>query len=300
MVTPKTSDPHGWRTEGRDLMQGLASGAIVGIPLLYTMEMWFHGMKLSEWHLVGVLVATLLANIVFSLLSGFRESTTLSGAVMDSVTAVGIALLFSALVLWLVGQLHADEGLADALGKVIIEAAVVSIGISFANNQVRNRSRTGEDDEEQDKGDDSKEEKKPSPEEAGERQKKKDLQEAGAALAGSTLFALNIAPTEEVVMIASQLDPLRLLALLVAGVVFCYLILFASEFKEHEVHVPSLFQHPVSETILTCAISLTVAAILLLMVGERAALTDPMTTIGCIVVLGLPAIIGGAAGRLIT
>ena len=277
-------------------MQGLASGAIVGIPLLYTMEMWFHGMTLSEWHLVGVLVATLLANIVFSLLSGFRESTTLSGAVMDSVTAVGIALLFSALVLWLVGQLHAEEGLADALGKVIIEAAVVSIGISFANNQVRNRSRTGEDD----KDEDPEEEKKQSPEEAGEKQKKKDLQEAGAALAGSTLFALNIAPTEEVVMIASQLEPLRQLALLVAGVVFCYLILFASEFKEHEVHVPSLFQHPVSETILTCAISLAVATILLLMVGERAALSDPMTAVGCIVALGLPAIIGGAAGRLIT
>ena len=101
-------------------------------------------------------------------------------------------------------------------------------------------------------------------------------------------------------MIASQLEPLRQLALLGAGVVFCYLILFAAEFKEHEVHVPSLFQHPVSETILTCAISLAVAAVLLLMVGERSALSDPMTAMGCIVVLGLPAIVGGAAGRLIT
>jgi hypothetical protein len=36
--------PAGWRQEGRDLMAAVAGGAIVGMPLLYTMEMWYHGM----------------------------------------------------------------------------------------------------------------------------------------------------------------------------------------------------------------------------------------------------------------
>ena len=54
-------------------MAAVAGGAIVGMPLLYTMEMWFHGMTLSEIHLLILLGVILIMNFGFSLVSGFRH-----------------------------------------------------------------------------------------------------------------------------------------------------------------------------------------------------------------------------------
>ena len=52
-------------------------------------------------------------------------------------------------------------------------------------------------------------------------------------------------------------------------------ILFASGFEEHRVHVKSLFQNPWAETALTCAVSLVVTYCLLLLVGQREAMSEP-------------------------
>src|SRR5687768_17865544 len=109
-------DRFGWRQEGQDLLRGIAGGAIVGMPLLYTMEMWWHGMVLSEWHLLGLLAAILLVNTLFSFFVGLREEYTLPGALCDAVTASGIAILLSSLVLWLIGELSGGTGPVERAG----------------------------------------------------------------------------------------------------------------------------------------------------------------------------------------
>jgi uncharacterized membrane protein len=121
----------------------------------------------------------------------------------------------------------------------------------------------------------------------------------GATIAGAVVFALNIAPTEEVMLIATQSGPWRLLLMLATGVVLCYIILFASGFEEHRVHVKSILQHPWAETTMNCAAALLVAAGLLVLLGQREHLRDPATFVGATVTLGLPAMVGGAAGRLV-
>jgi putative integral membrane protein (TIGR02587 family) len=267
------------------------------MPLLYTMEMWQHGMSFSEQHLLMLLGATLLVNFVFSYLSGFREECSLSGAAMESITAVGIAIIFSACILTLVGEIGLSMSLPEMIGKVLVEAAAVSVGISFASAQVDGRSRTGANNGEGDvSGPPGQNERELTP---SDRQLRADLREFAAALAGSTVFALNVAPTEEITVIAGRLAPTQLLVLLGTAILLCYVILFASEFREHRVHEKTLFQHPVSETILTCAVSLVVATALLSFMGERSLLAHPSTFIAGVVTLGLPAMIGGAAGRLI-
>lgn len=268
-------------------MRGVAAGAIVGMPLLYTMEMWWHGLTLSPWHLIGLLGGTLVVTFLFSLLSGMREGNSPLIAGMDAVTSLGIGLVFSAVVLLLIGEIGGGQSAASALGKIVIEAAPVSIGVAFANAQFSG-SRTGETDGEQ-----------APPEDPERAQLQADLQDAAATLAGSTVFAFNIAPTEEVLKIASRLLPLQLLLLLGAALVLCYIILFASGLEQHRVHVKGLFQHPVAETAMNGAISLGVAFLLLLVVGQREALASPGIAVASVVVLGLPAIVGGAAGRLI-
>ncbi len=292
MSDSSTDDPHGWRKEARDLLRAVAGGSIVGMPLLYTMEMWAHGMTLSESHLLLLLAATLLVNFVFCYLSGFRVECSVMGAAMESVTSVGIAIVLSAVILALIGEVDLSMSRVAVFGKIMLQAAPVSIGIAFASPQMEGRSRTGED---------SGSEKPASGPELSpsDHQLQVDLREFAAALAGSTVFALNLAPTEEITLIAGRLSPLQLLAILGFTGLLCYVILFASEFREHRVHVESLVQHPVAETILTCGISLAVAAALLYLLGERSSLAHPATFAASVATLGLPAIIGGAAGRLI-
>jgi len=279
-------------------MRGVAGGAIVGMPLLYTMEVWWHGMTLSEWHLLALLGTILFTNLLFSLLSGFRESYSLQDALLEAVTSVGIGIVFSTIVLWLIGELSYDVAPAEIAGKVLIEAMVVSVGVSFANSQLSGKSRTGND-----KGGNGEagEEKQPdgTQDDPERLQLKEDLVDIAATLAGSTVFALNIAPTEEVLMIASRLSPWQQLALLGASLLLCYIILFASGLDESPVHVGSVFQHPLAETVMACALSLIVAAGLLALLGQREVMSNPATAVAAVVTLGLPAIVGGAAGRII-
>lgn len=289
-----SEDPHGWRKEWRDLLRAIAGGSIVGMPLLYTMEMWEHGVTSSAWHLLTLLAAMLAVNLVFCYLSGFRKESSIAGAGRESITAVGIALCYSAAVLCLVGEVDFSKSAAGIPGKVLVEAAAVSIGISFASAQMQGKSRTG-----QGGGEDSSHDKSEQAMSPGDWQLRADLREFAAALVGSTVFALNIAPTEEITLISSRLAPLQLLAVLGFSLVLCYVILFASEFREHKVHVQSLAQHPFSETLLTCATSLVVAVGLLLLLGDRSIVNDPATFAASAVALGLPAIVGGAAGRLL-
>jgi putative integral membrane protein (TIGR02587 family) len=290
-------DPGGWRHEGRDLLRAIAGGSLVGLPLLYTMEMWERGMAASAWHLLVLLAATLVVNFVFCLLSGFRLERGIGEAAIEAITGVGIAIMYSVGILWLLGELEPPLHIVEMIGKVLLETAAVSIGISFATAQMEGKSRTGEpQDEGAGKGEMERRQSQLSP---GDRQLRADLRDFAAALAGATLFALNIAPTEEITLIASRLSPMRILAVLGVSILLCYIILFAAEFRDHPVYEPGAFQNPFAETLLTCAVSLVVAAGLLALMGSPSILTQPSTAVASVVVLGLPAIVGGAAGRLI-
>lgn len=287
----RDADRWGWKKEWRDLMSAIAGGAIVGMPLLFTMEMWSHGAALSEWHLLAILGCILVLNFGFDLLSGFREEYSLTGAMSESITSVGIGIVLSAMILSLIGELHRDLAPAEWAGKILVEALVVSVGVSFANSQIRKKSRTGDDEE-----NDSSDEK---PADAEKRQLTEDLRDVGATLAGATVFALNIAPTEEILLIASRISGWQQLGILGFSIVLCHIILFASGLDDAPVHVDSLFQKPWAETLVACALSLLVACGLLLLLGQSATTASLPTLAAATVTLGLPAIVGGAAGRII-
>jgi putative integral membrane protein (TIGR02587 family) len=293
------SDPYGFRRERKDLLRAVAGGSIVGMPLLYTMEMWYRGATLSPWHQLAVLGAILVVNFGFCLVSGFRHDRGVGEAVMEAFTSVGIALLYSTAILWLIGTIAPQTSLAESVGKILLEASAVSLGVSFAEAHFRGKSRTGEDEDTDDekRGTD---EPRPSPAQLERMQLHADLVDVGATVVGSTIFALNIAPTEEVLLIAARLGPVQLLALLAATVALCYVILYASGFENQPVHVQGVFQSAWAETLMTVAVSLLAGLGLMLLIGQREIMSDHAPIVAATVVLGLPATVGGAAGRLIT
>ena len=143
--TARDPDPHGWREEGKDLCRAVAAGSIVGMPLLYTMEMWWHGMTLSSPHLLLLLAVTLVTNFAFSLFSGFRPQYSIGEAAGEAVSAVALGLLYSIAVLWLIGEItFTGAATSDVLGRVLVQTAPVSLGIAFANIQVRDKAQGNE------------------------------------------------------------------------------------------------------------------------------------------------------------
>jgi len=278
------------------MLRAIAAGSIVGMPLLYTMEMWWRGTTVTEWHLLALLGGSLVVNFLFSLVSGFRPRYSVGEAASESVTAVALGMLYSLAILWLIGEVTVGQALSDVLGRVLVETAPVSLGISFANYQVRNRSRDG------DNPDDA------NGVAAGDRhdhdperlQLRQDLTDLSATVGGATLFAYNVAPTEEILVIATRTSPLHQLLIVGVSLVLCYMILFAAGFKKRKVFVPSPFQSPLAETVMAYAVSLIMALLLLLMVGVPEATSSFSLTVSMVVALGLPAVVGASAGRLIT
>jgi putative integral membrane protein (TIGR02587 family) len=281
----------GVRRELRDLLVAITGGAIVGMPLLYTMEMWLHGALFGPRQQLGLLLGILLVNLLFSIVSGFRHEYGVASALLESVTAVGIGLVFSALILWLVGEISEQTAWGEITGKVLLQTSAVSIGVSVADAHVRGKRRDGSEEEESER---------PPPRQAELEswQLRQDIRDISATLMGAVLFSINIGPTEEVLLIAGRLTPAQLASVVLASLLLCYVILYASGIKEHPVHIPSLVQSPPAETILTYALSLGVALTLLWVLGEPETMGSVNSLVAATVVLGLPTAVGGAAGRI--
>jgi putative integral membrane protein (TIGR02587 family) len=289
------ADVWGFRREGRDLLVAITGGAIVGMPLLYTMEMWLHGTLLGPAQQLGLLFGALLVNLLFSVVSGFRHEYGLSSAALESVSAFGIGLVFSAAILWLVGEVGPGDPPSEILGKVLLQTVPVSIGVSVADAHVRGKRRDGSEEG----GDGENGKREPPPRAQRESwQTRQDIRDITATLTGAVLFSINIGPTEEVILIAGRLSPVHLLAVVLASLALCYVILYASGIKDHPVHIPSLVQSPPAETVITYAASLGVALALLWVLGEPEAIGSLNTLVAATVVLGLPTAVGGAAGRI--
>jgi uncharacterized membrane protein len=91
----------------------------------------------------------------------------------------------------------------------------------------------------------------------------------------------------------------HLLALIGLTLVIGYIIVFASGFdpaaKRDREH---LFQHPITETSLSYLVSLAVSLAVLLVTKQVGADDPPAFVLTLTLVLGLPAMVGGAAGRI--
>ncbi|MGQ0434583.1 MAG: TIGR02587 family membrane protein [Microthrixaceae bacterium] len=287
MTAASAVDQRGpWATEGVELVAAASGGLLFGIPMLMTMEVWWTGSHTTPLQAAGVLVLTSIPVFLLNRTSGFRSTrdVRVRDAVMDTVEAVALGLVLVTVVLYLLRELTPDTPISVAIGKAVYEAFPFCLGISVANHFLRGERTEGDDDEATEASPDG-----------GLSATAKDI---GATVIGSVFVALNIAPTDEVPMIAAALDPLGILALMAASLAVSYGIVFGAGFSRQDQRRQhtGLLQSPASETVSSYLVALACAALMLLMYQR---LGGPWTlTLDKVVVLGLPASIGGAAGRL--
>jgi putative integral membrane protein (TIGR02587 family) len=277
-------------------MRAAAGGFLFGIPLLYTMEVWWYGSWVDPRWMLGALALSLVVVIVLTRTSGFRNArdTTWRDAAFDGIVIVAIGVLCAAAILLVIREITLATSLEETIGKVVFEAIPFAVGAALARQFLSRREREeGEGGEDEGGG---------LAEEIGVDDPAigRTLADAGAAAVGALVLCLGIAPTDEVPLIASAMTPPWLLALTAASLLISYAIVFEADFSDqagrrrHE----GPFQRPFAETVGAYVISLTVAGLALLFFQRIGPDQDWRTWLAWTVVLGLPATIGGAAGRL--
>jgi putative integral membrane protein (TIGR02587 family) len=259
--------------------RGLAGGLLFSLPLLYTMEVWWSGFLAAPLRLLCLLAFTYVLLLGYNRFAGLRYDASWGEVAIDSVEELGLGLVTAAAVLFLLGRIGFDMSLDETLGKIVAEAAVVAIGFSVGTAQLH---AGGEEDV--GKGDDEK------PAWTGE---------LVIAFCGAVLFAANVAPTEEIVVIGVETGAGRLLGLVALSIAMGTLILYFTNFRrtDRAVRRESALD-VIRGSAITYAVGLVASAIILWFFGRfDGASTEVM--VRQIVVLGLPATLGASAGRLL-
>jgi putative integral membrane protein (TIGR02587 family) len=186
----------------------------------------------------------------------------------------------------LLREITFDTPLEEDLGKIIFESVPFSIGVALARSILSGKN--------------GKNEEKSASSNREISSNNATLNDIGATLVGTIFIAFNIAPTDEILMLSAGVSPLWLLAIMAASLVISYGIVFVAGFttQQKRIEHQGLFQRPIEETIVSYLISLAGAAVMLWFF-HRLDFSDPWTLwLSQTIVLGLPATVGGAAGRL--
>lgn len=274
-----------WSDEITAFTRAFAGAAVFGIPLVFTMEMWWIGKSLSLPYLMVALGIGFVTNLGLARVSGFRDEHTLIKSIDQAIDALAVGVVGATVLLFTINQLRTTDGIEQGIGTIILLSIPLSLGASIARQVFSGRTSQGEDEES-----DGSEERKLSMWQGL-------ASDVGATIIGGVFIGMTIAPTDEVKMIAAGLTRWHLFAIILLSLLLSYLIVFASDFDEKS--PPGPFQHPISETMLAYVLSLLVS-FGMLMVLERISMSDPLTDIvSQTIVLALPATIGGAGGRLV-
>jgi len=280
-----------WRQELAEIISGASGGFLFGIPLLYTMEVWFIGSYTKPPFLLIILTVTFIIILLLNRIEGFRpqESETLPGAIGETIETLAIGITCATLMLIILGRIDFQTPLSETLGKVVFEGVPFSLGVTFSRSLL-----SSEENSEQSQGDKI---LKDSHQKGIWQDTSADL---SATLVGALFIAFSIAPTDEVTVLAASASPLRLLVIMAVSLLISYGIVFASNITNYQQRIQQkgLFQTPQSETVISYLVSLT-AGMLMLWFFQKLAFSDSwLIWLRYSIILALPASIGGAAGRL--
>jgi putative integral membrane protein (TIGR02587 family) len=277
----RAADESGNRAFLIGLARAFGGAIFFSLPLLMTMEMWFLGFYMDGVRLALFVLFMIPMLIGLAHYGGFRETATWSQDAADGLTACGVGLVASAAILLLFNVIDLGMPAREIVGKVALQAVPAGFGAVLASSQL---------------GDDT---ERDSPEEA----RKRNAGYGGELFfmaAGATFFAFNVAPTEEMILIAFKLTPWRAVALIATSLLLMHAFVYAVEFRGTRAApegIPwwSLF---LRYTVVGYAISILISVYVLWTFGRWQDTALPMFVLTALV-LAFPASIGAAAARLI-
>jgi putative integral membrane protein (TIGR02587 family) len=256
--------------------RGIAGALLFALPMQMTMEMWELGFAMDRWRLVLLLVLTLPLLVGIAHRIGFEKTFTWREGLRDAMIAYAIGIISSTMVLALFNLLSPETADQDFLGKTALQAVPAGIGALLGRSQLGSTSDDAEDAPDSGYG-----------------------AELFMMAVGALFLNLNMAPTEEMILISYKMTPWHALGTIILSIIVMHGFVYAVSFKGgHELEDTPAWHAVIRFTLPGYVIALLVSVYCLWSFGRldgAAAMPALMSTI----VLGFPGAIGAAAARLI-
>ena len=263
------------QTEGHRLAAGvgraIAGALLFAMPLLMTMEVWRLASTVDRHRLAILSLATVALVIGLARNFGSTENSGWRASLVDAGVAFAAAGVAAAVILTALHVLDWIPGWRDAVSVLALELLPAAVGASYARSQLgqgsKGTSRSGYG------------------------------HELFLMTAGAVVFSSNVAPTEEIVLLAARVTPWHTVALVLLSLVLLHALVYEVGFSGQEDR-GSPIQAFLRFSVVGYVIAFCISAFLLWTLG-RFAHTGLLVAATESVVLALPASLGAAAARLI-
>ena len=260
----------------RDLGRAFGGALLFSLPLLMTMEMWWLGFVLDGVRLAVFLLVALPLLLGLAFYAGFSASHRgLGHALLDTLVALAVGFLTAAATLSLLGVLEAGAPPRQIAGQLLLQAVAGAMGALLAGRQLS----AGRD------------------EDVGDEDQASYPGELFLMVAGALFLALNMAPTEEMILIAYRMTPFHVVALMAVSLMLMHAMVYSIGLPGQETHDRPLAAF-VHYTLPGYALVLLTSLAVLWVFGRTSGL-DLQEVLTATIVLGFPAAVGSAAARLI-
>jgi putative integral membrane protein (TIGR02587 family) len=262
------------------LARAFAGALIFALPMLMTMELWWIGFYIDPWRLALLSVVALPFLIGLSHFSGFERTFGWAEDIRDAFIAYGVGWGTAAVILVVFAVITPSMPMDHVLGKIAVQAMPASIGAMLARSQLG-----GKQDQQE------------------EEQTKEQIGYAGELFlmgVGALFLAMNVAPTEEMILLAYKMTNWHVLALIALSLMIMHGFVYAVEFQGSRSLPPGTpaWSEFLRFTVAGYALVLVISCYILWTFGriDGRAMESLFESI---VVLSFPAAIGAAAARVI-
>ncbi|EMG51544.1 hypothetical protein WYI_22080 [Ochrobactrum sp. CDB2] len=264
------------------LARGLGGALLFALPMLMTMEMWELGLYANPLRLLLLCLLNIPLLVGLAYRIGFERMTTWTQTLRDAAIALALGIVLSGMILWLFGLLSPELPFEHMVAMIALQAVPASIGALLGRSQLGMRSE--EDDEE-----------------PGEYEGESGyFNELFMMVVGALFLGLNVAPTEEMILIAYKIVPLQTALILLSSIAIMHGFVYSVHFKGgHGVKQGAPWWNSLIRFTLPGYVLAFATSAYTLWTFERldeASFTQMVTTI---IVLSFPAAIGAASARLV-
>ncbi|HSK74295.1 MAG TPA: TIGR02587 family membrane protein, partial [Pyrinomonadaceae bacterium] len=240
--------------------------------------MWWLGFYMSSWRLALLLAVNIPLLIGLSHYIGFEDTFEFKDDALDAFVAYAVGFIAPVPILFLFGVIEPGMSADEIIGKISLQAVPGSIGAMLAQSELGGQPKDKED----------------------RKRRAGYWGELFIMMVGALFLAFNLAPTEEMVLIAYMMTDWHILGLILFTLIVMHAFVYALEFKG-QASIPegtpfwSVF---LRFTVVGYTIALLISLFILWMFGrlDGQSLYQIVTAV---IVLGFPAAIGAAAARLI-
>lgn len=271
----------GERTPSRRFVIALArafGGALTfSLPVFMTMEMWQLGFAADRLRIALLILVMIPVLVGLSHYCGFEPTFDWKDDLVDAFVAYAVAFVAAFVVLALFGELRWGMPWDEIAGKLALQSVAGSVGALLAEGQLGKKGEQAE-------------------------QEMENCSYAGELflmLVGALFLALNVAPTEEMFLIAYKMSAAQSIALAGLSLVIMHTFVYAVEFRG-QADIPEgtpRWSLLLRFTVPGYAIALLASLYLLWTFGSIDG-TGLQHATRATVVLAFPASIGAAAARL--